>query len=107
MPEQSRLGDQANVPADAHGCPACPHNCTGPAIIGSPTVFVNSRPALRNMPDMGVHASCCDGNFWQTSAMSATVYINGAGAVRKNDVTQHCGGVGRMIEGSADVFTGG
>ena len=33
MPGQCRLGDKSNVPADAHGCPACPHPAVGPAII--------------------------------------------------------------------------
>lgn len=104
---QSRIGDNANVPSDAHGCPACPHNCTGPAVTGSPTVFVNSLPAVRHQPDIGVHAACCDGNMWQTNAHSGTVYINSKGAVRDKDATTHCGGSGKMIAGSPNVFTGG
>ncbi len=37
---------------------------------------------------------------------SATVFINNKAAVRMGDTTQHCGGVGRMIEGSPNVMIG-
>lgn len=106
MPEQCRLGDRSNVPVDAHGCPACPHNCTGPGIIGSPNVLVNGRPALR-VGDMGVHMACCGPNIWTATKGSATVFINNMPAHRKGDMDTHCGGVGRMIEGSTNVMTGG
>ena len=53
MPAQGRLGDKSQVPADAHGCPACAHPAIGPAIIGAPTVLVNNRPALR-VGDVGI-----------------------------------------------------
>ena len=47
-PGQARLGDKSQVPADAHGCPACPHPAVGPAIAGSPDVMVNGpSPSLR------------------------------------------------------------
>jgi uncharacterized Zn-binding protein involved in type VI secretion len=106
MPEQCRLGDKSRVPVDAHGCPGCPHNCTGPAIIGSPNVLVNNRPAIR-VGDMGIHAVCCNGNIWTAKAGSATVFINNMKAHRKGDMDQHCGGIGQMIEGSGNVMTGG
>lgn len=38
MPPQARLGDKAFIAADAHGCVACPHAATGPAVEGSPNV---------------------------------------------------------------------
>ncbi len=106
-PPQARLTDLSQIPADAHGCPACPHPCIGPAIGGSPTVFVNSLPALRVAPDPGVHAACCDGNFWQTKDGSSTVFINGKKAVRQGDATKHCGGTGKIVTASPNVFTGG
>lgn len=106
MPPQARLTDMAKVPADAHGCPACPHTCVGPAIAGSPNVMVNSLPALR-LGDPGIHAACCGPNLWATAAGSATVFINSIKAVRQNDKTSHCGGSGQMIMGSANVMTGG
>jgi uncharacterized Zn-binding protein involved in type VI secretion len=106
MPPQARLGDKSQVPADAHGCPACPHPAVGPAIMGSPNVNVNSRPAVR-VSDMGVHAACCGPNMWTARVGSGTVFINGKQAHRLNDMDQHCGGVGRMIEGSNNVITGG
>ena len=106
MPANSRLGDKSKVDADAHGCPACAHTCVGPAVSGSPTVFVNSKPALR-VNDNGVHAACCGANTWVAIAGSGTVYINSQAAHRLDDADQHCGGVGKMIEGSPNVFSGG
>ena len=105
MPPQGRLGDKARVPVDAHGCPACPHMCVGPAIVGSPNVNVNSRPAVR-VDDMGIHAACCGPNMWTAKMGSATVFINGKAAHRKGDMNQHCGGIGTLIEGSDNVNVG-
>lgn len=106
MPPQSRLGDKSQVPADAHGCPGCPHSCIGPAIQGSPNVNVNSRPALR-VTDVGIHAACCGPNMWTAAAGSGTVFINGLKAHRQGDKDTHCGGTGQMVEGSGNVITGG
>jgi uncharacterized Zn-binding protein involved in type VI secretion len=106
MPYQSRLGDKSNVFVDAHGCPACPHPGVGPAIVGSPDVFVNGRPALR-VGDKGIHAACCGPNTWTAISGSFTVLINHKPAHRMGDQDQHCGGLGQMIEGSNDVITGG
>jgi len=107
MPGQGRLGDKSMAPADAHGCPACPHpSVTGPAIAGSPDVFVNNRPALR-VGDKGIHAVCCGTNTWEATLGSATVKINSKGAHRMGDQDKHCGGMGTLIEGSPDVIVGG
>jgi len=106
MPPQCRLGDMSQVPADAHGCPACPHPAVGPAIMGSPNVLVNNRPATR-VNDIGIHAVCCGPNMWVARTGSATVLINSQPAHRMGDMDQHCGGVGRMIQGSPNVITGG
>src|SRR6266478_6446415 len=54
MPSAARLGDKAQVDADAHGCPACPHPAVGPIVTGSPAVFVNSKPSAR-MNDQTKH----------------------------------------------------
>ena len=105
MPGVGRLGDLSNAPADAHGCPACPHPVVGPAIIGSPDVLVNHLPALR-LGDQGVHAACCGPNMWTATAGSATVMINGKPAHRMGDQDQHCGGPGQLIQGSPDVIAG-
>jgi uncharacterized Zn-binding protein involved in type VI secretion len=106
MPPQARLGDKANVPADAHGCPGCPHSCTGPSISASPNVFTNKRPTMR-VGDPGIHAACCGPNMWNAKAGSGTVFVNGKSSHRLNDATMHCGGFGTTIEGSGDVITGG
>jgi uncharacterized Zn-binding protein involved in type VI secretion len=106
MPPQCRLGDKSQVPADAHGCVACPHSCIGPAVKGSPDVMVNNRPAIR-ATDNGIHAACCGPNTWIAQQGSGVVIINGLKAHRLGDADQHCGGMGKMVEGSDDVITGG
>src|SRR5262245_22015103 len=106
-PAAFRLGDKANVPACAHGCPACPHPAVGPAILGSNDVMINKRPAVRK-DDQGIHAACCGPNMWKAFMGSQTVKINGKQAMRMGDQTQHCGvSMGQTIEGSTDVFIGG
>jgi len=106
MPPQGRLGDKSQVPADAHGCIACPHPCIGPAVGGSPDVMTNSRPSLR-VGDPGVHAACCGPNTWTAAAGSGTVFINNKAAHRLGDADTHCGGSGKLIEGSNNVIVGG
>jgi uncharacterized Zn-binding protein involved in type VI secretion len=100
-----RVSDRSLCAADAHGCPACPHPAVGPAIIGSPNVFVNSRPALRQA-DMGIHQVCCGPNTWTATGGSDTVFINDRPAHRKGDSDRHCGGEGVLIDGSPDVRFG-
>ena len=106
MPEQCRLKDKSEVPADSHNCCTCAHKCIGPAIKGSPNVYVNNRPAIR-VGDNGVHSSCCGDNTWIAEVGSEVVMINGQKAHRKGDADRHCGGMGKMVEGSEDVITGG
>lgn len=106
MPPQSRVSDIGDVPADGHGCPACPHPAKGPCTAGSPDVFVNGLPAARK-GDPGIHAACCGPNTWTAAAGSGTVFINGKPAHRKDDKQTHCGGNGSMTTGSANVITGG
>jgi uncharacterized Zn-binding protein involved in type VI secretion len=105
MPPQARLGDKALITADAHGCVACPHTASGPAVAGSPNVNVNGRPAIR-VDDPGIHTACCGGNTWNAQTGSKSVFINGKPAHRLGDVVRHCGGVGKCIEGSGNVFVG-
>jgi uncharacterized Zn-binding protein involved in type VI secretion len=106
MPGAGRIGDKAQVQADAHGCPGCPHPGVGPAINGSNNVNINGRPALRK-DDPGIHAICCGPNMWTAQQGSSTVFINGKPAFRMNDPSKHCGGMGKLIEGSDDVIVGG
>ncbi len=80
MPPAIRLGDMAQIPACAHGCPACPHPAVGPAIAGSPNVLINSLPAIRQ-DDPGIHAICCGTNMWKAFMGSTTVKINGKPAI--------------------------
>lgn len=106
MAAQARLGDPSVCPADAHGCPGCPHPATGPAIEGSDNVFVNSKPAVR-VGDGGIHAACCGPNQWKAQSGSSSVFINGKAAHRVGDAVKHCGGIGKTVMGSEDVITGG
>ncbi|MBA3540928.1 MAG: PAAR domain-containing protein [Deltaproteobacteria bacterium] len=105
MPPQCRLGDTSMVPADAHGCVACPHPCVGPAIAGSPDVMVNNMPAIR-VDDTGIHMACCGPNTWTATKGSSTVFINNKAAHRLGDTDKHCGGSGQMIMGSPTVQSG-
>ena len=106
MPPQARIGDLSQCPADAHGTLACPRQVIGPAIQGSPDVLVNFLPAMR-VGDKGIHAACCGPNTWTATMGSKTVFINGMPAHRLGDMDTHCGGVGTMVGGSPNVFTGG
>jgi uncharacterized Zn-binding protein involved in type VI secretion len=69
-------------------------------------VNVNGRPAVR-VDDSGVHSACCGPNQWRALAGSPTVFINGKPAHRVGDATQHCGGNGKLVEGSSNVDVGG
>lgn len=92
-------GDLAQVPADAHGCPACPHPAIGPITTGSPNVFVNGRPAAR-VGDIGIHAACCGPNRYEIVGGDSQVLINGRAAARKGSATKHCGGMGQIVSGA-------
>jgi uncharacterized Zn-binding protein involved in type VI secretion len=103
MPAAARLGDNAQVDADAHGCPACPHPATGPVVVGSPDVFINSLPAARQ-DDLGIHVFCCGPNNFTLQKGSPTIYVNNKPLARLNDTCKHCGGSGPIIAGSPDVM---
>src|SRR6267143_2610738 len=103
MPAAARLGDKAQVDADAHGCPACPHPGIGPIVTASTDVFVNRKGAARQ-DDLGIHAVCCGPNNFTVVKGSPTVYVNGKPFARMNDKTKHCGGSGPIIEGSPNVY---
>lgn len=105
MPAFGRLGDQAECPADSHGCLGCAHPVKGPAVKGSDDVFVNGSNALR-VGDPGVHSSCCGPNTWQAAKGAPGVFANARAVHRKTDDTTHCGGAGHLVEGSPDVFVG-
>lgn len=106
MPAVARLGDKSQVPACAHGCPACPHPAVGPIIQGSANVFANGLPVARQ-DDPGIHAACCGPNTFTAQQASTSVFVNGKGVHRQGDVDRHCGGIGKMIEGSPNVSAGG
>lgn len=104
MPGGARLGDKAKG-TDGHGCKVCIHTVVGPAVQGSPNVTINGKPAVRK-GDSGIHALCCGPNTWKAAGGSRTVIVNGKPAFRLHDKTAHCGGVGKAVEGSANVIIG-
>jgi uncharacterized Zn-binding protein involved in type VI secretion len=97
--DYSKLGDHASCPADAHGCPACPHSTVGPIDTGSPTVLLNGLPAAR-VGDHGIQAACCGPNTYTIVSGDESVLIDGRPAAHKDSVTRHCGGAGSIIMGS-------
>ncbi|HYO54152.1 PAAR domain-containing protein [Archangium sp.] len=105
MPPAGRVGDKASCPSDAHGCNSCAHSVTGPASAGSQDVLINGMSALR-VGDPGVHSACCGPNSWNAASGCSSVIINGQRAHRMGDMTAHCGGTGKLIEGSPDVIIG-
>jgi uncharacterized Zn-binding protein involved in type VI secretion len=92
----AHVGSQAQCPADAHGCPACPHPVIGPIQTGSHMIYAGGFPAAR-VGDTGTHAACCGPNSFTIETGDASVLINGRPAARIGDVTRHCGGMGRIV----------
>ncbi|MBL0209612.1 MAG: PAAR domain-containing protein [Holophagaceae bacterium] len=93
----ARVTDKASCPADYHACPACPHPVIGPITSGSPTVFIDGYSAAR-VGDVGIHAPCCGKNQFVITQGDPAVLIDGKPAARRGDRTQHCGGVGKIID---------
>ena len=89
------LGSMATCPADAHGCPACPHPTVGPIISASPNVFANGKPAAR-VGDKGIHHACCGPNSYEITSGDPDVKINGRSAAMLGSSTRHCGGSGSI-----------
>ncbi len=93
----ARVGSTANVPADSHGCPACPHNCTGPALTGTPPVFLNGTRLLP-VGSTGRHKNCCGDNTFVVTGGDAEVKFHGKPLAVKGSPTKHCGGVGKITK---------
>lgn len=100
-----RLGDRSFAQEDSHGCSACAHEVVGPATSGSANVLINNKPALRT-GDEGKHVACCGPNNWVASKGSPRVMINDRKLHRLGDRTVHCGGTGRLVDGSSNVIVG-
>lgn len=99
MPKATRLGDIGS----GHGC----HFPPSPSIAGSPDVYVNGIPIIRQSDPYLPHAcpSCpAPPHPRSLSAGSSTVNVNGKKAGRVGDSIS-CGGA--ADQGSSDVFIGG
>lgn len=95
-PQHATIGDLAHCPADAHGCPACPHLTTGPIQTGNPKVKINGRP-VACVGDTGSHAACCATNTFTIVAGDDSVLVDGKPVAKLGSKTKHCGGVGTII----------
>jgi len=91
MPSAARLGDKAQVDADAHGCPACPHP---PSSIVNRLAgrLVNSKPA-RGRTISASTPSAADRTLHHPARL-ADGDVNGKPFARMNDQTKHCGASG-------------
>jgi uncharacterized Zn-binding protein involved in type VI secretion len=99
MPRLGRImfeGDYAKNPK--HSCSRCrrcgKHFVKGPAVTGSPNVFIDGHPVVR-VGDVGKHEPgvCCGGNHWEAfkSVTNTTVYVNDRLAFCDGDITRHDG----------------
>lgn len=98
MPPAHRKGDIGS----GHGCHFPPTLATG----GSPNVFVNGRPLMREGDSYAPHP-CVVGHApphgRALAAGSASVFVNGKPAGRQGDAID-CGGAAQTASG--DVFIG-
>jgi uncharacterized Zn-binding protein involved in type VI secretion len=92
----ARVGGIARCPVYAMGCPACPHDVSGPILSGSPNVFIDGLPAAR-VGDTGNHSGGCGLLFYEIKAGDPSVLIDGKPAARVGDPTHHGGGMGTII----------
>lgn len=93
----ARLGDPVFVPVCAHGWLALP--ATGVFTSGSPTVFVNDRPAVR-VGDGGIQTPCGGPSVFTAVTGDPTFLINDLPAVKGGDTTLHCGiSPGKVLPG--------
>lgn len=99
----ARQTDSAECDSDVHGCPLCPHKVKGIIVTGSKNVFINGLPASRKS-DKGLHAACCNGNFFEIVEGSTTVFVNSEPVAKKGSKTKHCGGSGKIVSASENVL---
>jgi uncharacterized Zn-binding protein involved in type VI secretion len=92
----ARVGSLAQCPADAHGCPACPHPVRGPLFEGVPDVQIDGKLVAR-VGDRGIHAACCGPNMFTVTTGDPEILISGRPVPRLRDGTRHCGGVGQIV----------
>jgi uncharacterized Zn-binding protein involved in type VI secretion len=100
----AHIGSMAFCPADADGCPGCPHPVTGPVITGNGNVLIDGMPVACE-GDRGVHAGCCGGNNFVITDGDPDVLINGKKAAKIGSTTQHCGGNGHIVSTGGGVNT--
>lgn len=100
----AHIGSMAFCPADADGCPGCPHPVTGPVITGNGNVLIDGMPVACE-GDRGVHSGCCGGNNFVITDGDPDVLINGKKAAKIGSTTQHCGGNGHIVSTGGGVNT--
>lgn len=103
-PNHATIGDKAYCAADAHACMACPHPVIGPIVSGNSKVRINGKP-VACVGDTGVHAACCGPNTFKIVSGDPNVLVDGKPVARKGDKTQHCGGIGKIVDSSFTIST--
>ena len=91
----ARMSSHVECPADAHGCPACPHPVSGKFIEGMPDLSIRGLPVV-HVGHKGVHAACCGPNTFELAAGDPEVLVNGKAVGIVGSRTKHCGGDGRI-----------
>jgi uncharacterized Zn-binding protein involved in type VI secretion len=95
------VGCKAQCPADGHGAPMDPTSAIGPITTGSNHVLINGHPAAR-VGDVGIHAVCSGPNTFKIVSSDSEVLIDGRRAAKIGSITQHCGGMGHIVEGATE-----
>jgi uncharacterized Zn-binding protein involved in type VI secretion len=96
------VGDKAVCQADSHGCPACPHYVVGIITTGCAKVKVDGK-AVALVGQTGHHAVCCGPNTYKLVEGDPDVLIDGKRVCRLGDKTQHCGGVGKIMDATFTI----
>jgi uncharacterized Zn-binding protein involved in type VI secretion len=104
IPKHATVGDQGLCSADSHGCPACPHVVIGPIKTGNPKVKINGKP-VACVGDTGIHRACCGPNTFRIVSGDPDVKVDGKCVAKHGDKTQHCGGVGIVVDKSLVLST--
>lgn len=97
------LGCYAVCPADAHMCPVCPHPVVGVLSVGENEVLINGQPII-TAPYTGIQTGCCGPNTFTVPTGDPNVLIHGKPAVLLGNVSNHCGGQGKIMRAQETVF---
>lgn len=90
------VGCYVICPADAHGCPACPHPVVGAISLGEPDVLINGLQVI-TAPLTGTQMGCCGPNTFSVMSGDREVLLHGKPLIPLGTVSDHCGGKGTVV----------